>query len=353
MIDSKMLVRVMVLLVQTVRALFRSRADLALENMALRQQVAVLKQKRSRPPLSGTDRAFWVALRQTWKHWANALIIVQPETVVKWHRKGFKLYWRWKSRPRGAGRPRADREVRSLIRKMATDNVTWGAPKIHGELLKLGFYVSERTVSRYMPRRPAPPDAIERWKTFLRNHRSEIAACDFFTVPTATFRVLYVFFLIHHDRRQLLHFNVTFHPTAAWVIQQLREAFPWDTNPRYLIFDRDSKFSPAVDGAIRSMGTESVRTAYRSPWQNGVAERWVGSCRREMLDHVVVLGEEHFRRLLGEYVRYYREDRTHLALGKDTPIPRAVTPKPCPDARVVALPRVGGLHHRYEWKQAA
>ncbi len=172
-------------------------------------------------------------------------------------------------------------------------------------------------------------------------------------MPTVTFRVLYVFFIVHHARRQLIHVNVTAHPTAAWVIQQLREAFPWNTNPRYLIFDRDSKFAPAVEGAIRSMGTKAVRTAYRSPWQNGVAERWVASCRREMLDHVVVLGEEHLRRLLGEYVSYYREDRTHLSLNKDGPDSRPVTPRPSPGARVVALPRGGGLHHRYEWRRAA
>jgi transposase InsO family protein len=343
----------MALFVTTVRALFRSRADLALENLALRQQVAVLEERRPRPPLTGMDRALWVALQQNWKHWANALIIVQPETVVRWHRKGFKLYWRWKSRPRGTGRPRADRKIPELIRKMATENVGWGAPKIHGELVELGFNVSERTVSRYMPKRPVRPDAIERWTTFLRNHREVVAACDYFTAPTVTFDVLYVFFVIHHARRTIVHINVTGHPTAAWVIQQLREAVPFDTAPKYLIIDRDSKFSEAVHGAIKAMGTKAVKTAYRSPWQNGVAERWVGSCRRDVLDQVVVLGEPHLLRLLDSYVAYHHKDRTHLGLSKDTPTRRAVTPKPSLDAKVVALPRVGGLHHRYEWRDSA
>ena len=188
---------------------------------------------------------------------------------------------------------------------------------------------------------------------FLRNHRDVITACDFFTVPTVTFDVLYVFFVIHHARRQIIHINVTSHPTATWVIQQLREAFPFDTAPRYLILDRDSKFSNSVHGALESMGTTAVKTTYRSPWQNGVAERWIGSCRCEMLDHVIVLNERHLLRLVKSYVAYHHEDRTHLGLGKDTPFSRAVTPRPSLDAKVVALPRVGGLHHRYEWREAA
>lgn len=204
-----------------------------------------------------------------------------------------------------------------------------------------------------MPRRPSDPDKVKRWMTFLRNHRDFITACDFFTVPTLTFQVLYVFFVISHGRRQVLHINVTAHPTAAWVVQQLREAFPFDTAPRYLILDRDSKFSAAVHGATKAMGIKAANTAYRSPWQNGTAERWIASCRREMLEHVVPLGERHLLRLLREYVAYHQQDRTHLGLDKDTPIPRAATPKPSEDAKVVALPRVGGLHHRYRWRDAA
>ncbi len=234
---------------------------------------------------------------------------------------------------------------------MAQDG--WGAPRIHAELTKLGFLVSEMTVSRYLPRRPAEPDQVKRWIAFLRNHKDDIAAMDLFTVPTASLRLLYGFFVIEHGRRHILHFNATVHPTAAWVIQQLREAFPYDTAPRYLIFDRDATFSTAVVDFIKAMGTKPHRTSYRSPWQNGTAERWIGSCRRELLEHVVVLGERHLVRLVRAYISYYHEDRCHLGLNKDTPNVRAVTQRPSPTAKVVALPRVGGLHHRYEWREAA
>jgi len=213
--------------------------------------------------------------------------------------------------------------------------------------------LSESTVSRYMPRRPVEPDKLKRWVAFLRNHKDGIAAMDFFTVPTASLRVVYVLFIIKHARREIVHFNVTFHPTSAWVTQQLRESFPFDTAPKYLIFDRDSIFSAAVVRFVRAMGTEPVRTAYRSPWQNAIAERWIGSCRQELLEHVVVLGERHLRRLIRSSVAYYHEDRCHLGLEKDAPRARAVTPRPSATAKVVALPRVGGLHHRYEWRKAA
>ena len=208
-------------------------------------------------------------------------------------------------------------------------------------------------MSRYMPKRPTDPNAIERWKVFLRNHRHGIAAMDFFTVPTVTFNVLYILFVIHHARRQLLPFNVTAPPASEWVVQQLREAFPYETAPRYLIFDRDGKFGPSVVAAIKTMGIKPSRTAFRSPWQNGVAERWIGSVRREMLNHVVVLNESHLRRLLHDYVTYSRVDRTHLGLRKDSPLSRPLTPKPSQKAKVVSLPRVGGLHHRYKWREVA
>jgi transposase InsO family protein len=234
---------------------------------------------------------------------------------------------------------------------MACDG--WGAPRIHAELTKLGFVISEMTVSRYLPRHPAEPDQVKRWVAFLRNQKDDITAMDLFTVPTASLRLIYGFFVIEHGRRHILHFGATFHPTAAWVIQQLRDAFPYDTAPKYLIFDRDSIFSAAVIEFIKSAGIKPVRISFRSPWQNGTAERWIGSCRRELLDHVVVLGERHFLRLVRSYINYYHEDRCHLGLDKDTPNKRAVTPRPSPTARVVALPRVGGLHHRYEWREAA
>jgi transposase InsO family protein len=334
-----------------IHAVFRSRSELAIENLALRQQLAVLKAKGSRPRLNLLDRVFWISLRRLWPKWADALIIVKPETVVRWHRAGFKAFWRWKSRR--LGRPTTEPEIRELIRRMASENLTWGAPRIHAELQKLGFTVSERTVSRYMPKRPAEPEVIERWKAFLRNHRECIAAMDFFTVPTVTFQVLYVLVFICHARRQILHFNVSAYPGTEWIIQQLREAFPYDTAPRYFIFDRDSKFGKSVVTAMKAMGIKPSRTAFRSPWQNGVVEWWIGSVRRELLNHVVILNEPHLRRLLTSYVTYYHADRTDLGLQKDTPLGRSMTPKPSQKAKLVSLPRVGGLHHRYEWRDAA
>ncbi len=217
----------------------------------------------------------------------------------------------------------------------------------------LGFNVSERTISRYMPRRKPEPDKVQNWKTFLRNHREAITAMDFFTVPTITFQVLYVWFIIGHDRRTIIHVNVTYHPTAAWVVQQFREAFSYDFSWRYVIFDRDSSFSRLVVEAIKSFGLKPVRIMYRSPWQNGVAERWIGSCRRELVDHVIVIGEKHLRRLVNEYVEYHNDDRTHYGLGKETPRKRSIQKKPSRDAEIVAFPRVGGLHPRYEWRRAA
>ena len=338
--------RILAAVLHAIRSLLRSRVGLSIENAALRQQLAILKKGRPRPRLHGSDRLFWVLLRHLWSGWAETLIIVKPETVVRWHRRGFRTNWRWKSRRKG--RPRSDREIRELIRRMATEN-GWGAPRIHAELLKLGFLISERTVSRYMPKKPAGPDAVDRWKTFLRNHRDVLAAMDFFTVPTVTFRVLYVFFVIHHGRRRVLHTNVTAHPGANWIIQQLREAFPFDKAPRYLVLDRDGKYGRVVPGQLESWGVKLVRTAWRSPWQNGVAERWVSSVRAELLTHVVVFDEAHLRRLLAEYVSYYNRDRCHLALDKDAPAPREVNPRPTASAKIVALPRVGGIHHRYEW----
>jgi transposase InsO family protein len=333
-------------------AFFRSRHDLGLELVALRQQVGVLKRKNRRPRLRLGDRLFWLGLRRWWSEWARVLVIVKPETVVGWHRAGFRRYWRFLSRRR-RGRPKITPELRDLIRSMTKENPTWGAPRIHGELLKLGFEISESTVSRYLAQRSSPRDSGQRWLTFLRNHREAIAAMDFFTVPTATFRVLYCFFVISHGRRNILHFNVTEHPTGAWIVQQLREAFPEDRAPRYLILDRDCKFNGEVATMLKDLGSELVRTAYHSPWQNGVAERWVGSCRRELLDHVIVWNESHLRRLLRNYVAYYHDDRIHDALKKETPTLRVVEHRPRGTAKVVGMPRVGGLHHRYHWQTAA
>ncbi len=342
------------LFLRGLRAAFRTRADLVVENLALRQQLAIYARSGRRPRVVDADRRFWIALRRLWSRWADVLVFVKPETVIRWHRDGFRRYWaRLSRRGRKPGRPPIGRELRGLIQRIALDNPTWGAPRIHGELRMLGFDVSERTVSRYLPRRPPQPDAVQRWLTFLRNHRDAIAAMDFFVVPTATFRVLYVWFAIEHARRRVVHFDVTDRPSAVWVAQQLREAFPFDTAPRHLIFDRDSIFSARVVATLKSFGIEPARTSYRSPWQNGVAERWVGNVRRELLDHIVVLGARHLRRLLTEYIAYYHEDRTHLGLGKETPTARKKQHRPDGDAHVVSLPRVGGLHHRYEWRAAA
>jgi putative transposase len=335
-----------------IRVFLRSRSDTALEVLALRQQVAVLKRKRPRPPLNSSDRLFWTALRCFWSRWADVLVIVKPETVVGWHRAGFRLYWRWRSRPRG-GRPKITDEVRGLIRRLAADNPDGGAPKIHGELLKLGFVVSERTVARYLRRVQRRGDPAKRWLTFLRNHREVIVAFDFFTVPTLTFQLLYCFFVIEHGRRKILHFNVTRRPTAEWVVQQLREAFPEAAPYRYVILDRDSKFDADVIAFLKATGRKPQRTSVQAPCQNGIAERWVGSCRREILDHVIALNEQHLRRLIRDYVNYHHDDRIHDSLEKDTPNRRPVEQKPDANSIVISMPRLGGLHHRYSWHAAA
>jgi putative transposase len=332
---------------------FRSRYNLGLEILALRQQLGVLKRKQPRPRLRIQDRMFWILLRRLWPAWSNVLIIVKPQTVVAWHRAGFRLFWRLRSRPKKVGRPTVDGEVRALIRRMVEENPTWGAPRIHGELLKLGFEVSERTVSRYLRRVSPPDDARKRWSAFLRNHREVITAMDLFTVPTLTFRVLYCFFVIEHRRRKILLFNVTEHPTGPWIVQQLREAFPESCSYRYLILDRDAKFGTEVTKILTASGIKSTRTSPASPWQNGIAERWIGSCRRELLDHVIVLNDVHLRRLIREYISYYHADRIHDSLEKDSPAMRPVCGRPNQSACLVSFPRIGGLHHRYHWLQAA
>ena len=230
---------------------------------------------------------------------------------------------------------------------MIAENPTWGAPRIHGELAMLGFEVSERTVLRWIRKAPRNPEPAKRWAAFLSNHREAIAAMDFFTVPTLTFGVLYCFFVIAHDRRRIVHWGITRHPRSAWVTQHLREAFPYDSAPKCLIFDRATNFNHEVIGTIKNMGIEPKRTSFRSPWQNGVVERWVGNCRRDLLDHVIVLNERHLKRLMKEYVRYYHDDRTHLALNKRTPAGREAEKNPDAVRRVVSMPRLGGLHHRY------
>jgi transposase InsO family protein len=329
-------------LLATAQSSLKPQRELALENLALRQQLAILRRKTTRPKLTKTDRVFWLALCGLWPEWQRALILVKPETVIGWHRKGFKLYWTWKSRSRGGRRP-IDAEIRTLIHRIARENPTWGAPRIHGELLKLGFKVGEATVSRYMPLRRKPPS--QNWRTFLRNHTKDLVSIDFFVVPTATFRLLYVFLVLEHERRRIIHFNVTEGPSARWTGQQLVNAFPYDSAPKYLIRDRDKIYGANFVRRVRAMGIEQVLTAPRSPWQNPYCERVIGTLRRECIDHVIVLGEQHLRRILRKYLEYYHGSRTHLALDKDAPEPRE--PESIDGGKVIALPMVGGLHHRY------
>lgn len=346
----RQLLRLVMIVVRCVPALFRGRSKQALVELALRQQLATFSEKGRRPRISPADRGFWVLLSRIWSGWKEVLVIVQSDTVVRWHRKGFRLYWRSISKP-GPGRPPISAEVQALIRRLANEN-GWRARKVRAELEKLGIFVGLSTVSRTLPKRDPDRDQRQRWSTFLRNHRREIVAMDFLVVPTAGFRLLYAWFVIGHGSREIIHFGVTEHPTSSWVTQQLREAFPDETAPRFLIFDNDSIFSDRVAESIQNLGIEPRRTAFRSPWQNGTAERWVGSARRELLDHVIVLNEDHLRRLLREYVDYYNGDRVHTVL-QDSPTGRPTECRPSSKARVVGIPRVGGLHHRYEWRKAA
>jgi transposase InsO family protein len=325
------------------RAMFVPPARLAIENLALRQQLAVYKQSVKRPKLRPRDRIFWVWLSRLWSNWRSALAIVQPQTVIRWHRQGFKLYWRWKSRNGKPGRPRIEQEVRDLIRRMSRENPTWGAPRILSEVLLLGHHVAEQTVAKYMVRTRKPPS--QNWRTFLENHVSDIAACDFFTVPTVTFRVLYVFIVLRHHRREVVHFNVTTGPNAEWTAQQIVNAFPFDEAPRFLIRDRDGIYGKYFRDRVDAAGMEEVPTAPRSPWQNPYAERVIGSIRRECLNHLIVLSEAHLQRILTSYFEYYHDSRPHLSLNRNSPTAREVEP-PC-HGNVVSLPQVGGLHHRY------
>jgi putative transposase len=330
------------------RAALKARRDLALENLALRQQLAILKRSQTRFKIKQSDRLLWIWLSRTWSGWRSALIIVKPATVVGWHRRGFKFYWTKLSRCGVGGRPRVSLEVRTLIRQMATANPLWGAPRIHGELLKLGINVSERSVSRLMPRRRQPPS--QTWRTFIANHLDEIASVDLFTVPTVTFRVLFCLVVLRHDRRRVLHFNVTEHPTSHWAAQQLVEAFPDEVSVRYLLRDRDRVFGDYFQQRVRGLGLKEVLSAPRSPWQNGYVERLIGSIRRECLDHVIVVNEQHLRRILHRYFEYYHRTRTHLSVDKDTPDTRPVQMPAM--GTVIQIAEVGGLHHRYERRAA-
>ncbi len=327
----------------------RTQRALVLENLALRHQLAVLQRTAPRPRLRRSDRVFWVLLSRLWRGWAQAVSIVQPETVIRWHRTGFKLFWTWKSHRNGPGRPAVAPEVRALIRRMSEANPLWGAPRIHGELQKVGLGISQATVSKYLVRRRTPPS--QTWRTFLANHVGSLVSVDFFIVPTVMFKVLFVFVVLAHDRRRVVHVNVTDAPTAQWTAQQLVESFPWDTAPRYLLRDRDAVYGVAFSSRVQALEIHEVKIAPRSPWQNPYVERLIGTLRRDCLDHIVVLNENHLRRLLRDYLTYYHRVRTHLSLEKDSPEPRPVE-RPN-RGRIVETPLVGGLHHRYTRRLAA
>jgi hypothetical protein len=321
--------------------LFRSRSALEAEILVLRHQLNVLQRKfPKRVALSSLDRLLLVGLYRLAPGTLDALKIIKPETLLRWHRAGFRAYWRWKSRPRG-GRPATPADIRRLIREMSIANLLWGAPRIHGELLKLGIDVGQTTVAKYMARRRRPPS--QGWKTFLRNHADGVASMDLFVVPTISFRLLYGLLILEHGRRELLWMGVTAHPTAEWIACQLTEAYGWQRAPRYIIRDRDRVYGYAVLSRLRAMGIRDRPIAAKSPWQNGCAERLIGSIRRDCLDHVVVFGERHLRHLLKAYQKYYNEARTHLSLEKDAPFPRAVQAV----GHTLILPILGGLHHQY------
>jgi putative transposase len=326
---------------------FRSREALRLENMALRHQVAVY-QRTIRPRIQPTDRLFWAWLARLWAGWQEAVVFVQPRTILAWQRQQFRDHWRRVSHQGKPGRPAIAKEVRDLIREMSRANPTWGSPRMVGELQKLGIEVAKSTVEKYRLRPRKPPSPT--WQTFLKNHVQDLVALDFFVVPTVTHKVLFVLLILAHHRRCVVHFNVTEHPTAPWTAQQVIEAFPWDEAPRYLLRDRDRVYGAAFRQRIHGLGMTEVVTAPRSPWQNPYVERLIGSIRQECLDHIIVLSERHLTRVLTSYLGYYHTWRTHLALEMDSPEPRPIQPPA--NGRVIAVPEVGGLHHHYE-RQAA
>jgi len=329
------------LLVMFVANPFRSWRRVEIENLFLRHQLNIaLRRTPNRSRLRTSDRTLLVLMTWLWPSLLGLSRVVQPDTILRWHRAGFRAYWRWKSRGR-PGRPRVSRELRELIRRMNWENPLWGAPRIHGELLKLGFEVAESTVSRYMIKHRGPPS--QTWRTFLRNHAEAIAAIDLCVVPTLTFEYLFAFLVMGHGRRRLLWFAVTRHPTAEWLAQQIIEAFPWDTTPAYLVRDNDCAYGQTFIRRVRAMGIRDRPISPRSPWQNPYVERLIGTLRRDCLDHVLIFGERHLHRILAAYSSYYNETRTHLGLAKDAPIPRAVQRS----GAIVTTPILSGLHHCY------
>jgi putative transposase len=333
------------LLLTAVLACVRPRQDLLLENLLLRHQLALLtRPTRTRPRarLRTWDKVLWVLVRRFCAGWGEHLMFVRPATVVRWHRQGWRLFWRWRSRHRG-GRPRLSPEVQKLIATISRENRLWGTERIRGELLKLGIVVGNRSIRRYRSRGPSRPPS-QTWRTFLRNHAHHLWAADLFTVPTLTFKTLYVLVFIAHGRRELVHVNVTSNPTAAWVWRQVIEATPWGSKPRHLLRDRDAVYGRDFRQRARRIGIDAIATPVRSPRANAVAERVIGTLRRECLDHMIVLNERHLVSVLAEFVRHYNRDRPHRTLGLQTPEAR-LRPVTGP---IRARPVLNGLHHVYE-----
>ena len=330
------------LIFEFLRLIFRSKQGIVLENLALRQQLDVQQRSIKRPKIKNADRIFWIWLSRIWDDWRSSLIIVKPPTVIGWHKKGFKLYWKRKSRR--VGRPNINWELIKLIRKLQRGNPIWSAQRIQGELVKLGLDVSDNTVAKYMRKSKSDDGTRQRWLTFLRNHTKHIVGIDFLVVRTIFFESIHVFVAISHDRRKILHFAVTANPHSQWAIQQLRETFAFDETTKYVIRDNDKIFSEDFKLHMRNFGLEDTPTAFRSPWQNPIAERVIGTLRRECLNHIIILNEKHLHSVLGEYINnYYNVSRTHMSLEKDSPVPRPVQT----EGKIVSKSVLGGLHHIY------
>jgi putative transposase len=336
---------------------WRAPAALTAENLFLRKQLALYRERNIKPRRATPATRIALIWLARCFDWRRALVIVQPQTFIRWHRQGFRVFWRWRSRP---GRPPIPADLRALIRRMACENPTWGQERIANELwLKLGLRVSPRTVRKYMPTRvdrgPGRRMPSQRWRTFVRNHAHAMVACDFCVVITATFRILYVFVVIEHTSRRLLHVNVTAHPTAPWTLQQLRDAIPPDHTYRFLIHDRDAIFSQQLDQGVQNLGLRVLKTPVRSPQANALCERLLGTLRRECLDFLIPLTEHHLQCLLHEWAQHYNTGRPHMTLGPG--MPQSPTSPLVPQHKhwhrlpahlhVVARPILGGLHHEY------
>ncbi len=332
------------------KAIFKSRARLVAENLCLRQQLIVLKRRQIRPQLWDADRRVWVLACRYFSGWRRSLIVVKPDTVVSWHRKGWKAYWRWRSRrPCRTGRRKIDPELRELIGRMARENPLWGQRRIQAELARLGFSVCARTVARYM-RRPYNGTPFPGWQQFLHQHANEIWACDLFTVQTIWFRTLYVFFVIQHGTRELVHARVTAHPNSEWLAQPMLEACGISREPpRYLIHDRDGCFGASFNRRVGSLRIRQIRTPVKAPKANAIAECWVRSIRNEYLDHRLIMSHRHLQRSVTEFIAYYNRWRPHRSLGQIAPCPHVTELSEKSDRHLIAKPTLSGLHHVYQW----